>query len=249
MTKGIWFFLAIMAFFALTAGFVLAVNPNGANYTGEISTTAAADDPELHNAFAGNMTYMDITGFTTTQSWQGYYGNVTGAIELANTNNKVLYNWSLASPEGEVYATQNGSGQVSWGNIACYNFTGNYSEGGPRLAKLETLFNISTDDVDGVNETFSDANTHAPFFTAGTAFTTGLCPAAYMYGSGGSGSAGTYEEILLTDASDDAQIIFAALLENNENGFDSEKYDFEMLVLENGNVAATTAYYFYVELE
>jgi len=251
MTKGIWFFLALIATFALTAGFALAVTPSGANYTGEVTTTAAADDPESHSAIAGNLTYMSVTGFSSSQTWQGYFGNVSGTIHLADSNDKVLYNWSLASPEGEVYATVNGTGQVAWGDITCYNFTGNYTEGGARLTKLETRFNISTDDADGVNETFSDDNTHAAFFTAGTAFTTGLCPAAYMYDNSGEGNSGTFEEVLLSDATDDVQIIFTSLLEKNEDGFDGEKYDFEMLVLENGhggNTAATD-YYFYVELE
>ena len=247
MTKGIWFFVAIIATFALTAGFALAAEPFGANYTGEISTTADADDPEYHPAIAGNITFLDIFGYTTTSVWQGYYGNVSGTIMLANSNDKVLYNWSLASPEGEVYATMNGTGQVTWSNITCYNFTGNYSEGGPRLTKLETLFNLSTDDAEGVNETFSDGTSHDLFYTAGTSFGTGVCPAASLKNATG---AAVFQEVLLTDATDDVQVIFTALLEDNKVGFDGSMYDFEMLVLENGRTnTATTNYYFYVELQ
>jgi len=243
MTKGIWLFLAFLASFAFLAGLALAVQPTGANYTGEVTTTASADDPESHTALAGNSTFLDITGIVTTQSWQGYYGNVSGTIQMADASDEVLYNWSVSSPTGEVYSTENGTGQVTWSNIACFQM-GNHSA-------LETKFNISTDDADGVNETFSDANTHAVFYTAGTQFAAGACPAAYMNDETGVGASGTFEEVLLTDESDDIQVIFVSLLEEDETGFNAEKYDFEMLVLENGHGAdvTSTPYYFYIELD
>jgi hypothetical protein len=251
MTKGIFLFLAFTAIFVFMTGFALAATPSGANYTGEVTTTAAADDPQSHSAIAGNVTYLSVTGYSTTQSWQGYYGNVSGTIQLANSGDKVLYNWSLASPSGEIYASENGTGAIIWANITCYNYTGNYSAGGPRLAKLETRFNLSSNDADGVNETFSDENTHTTFFAAGNSFTAGACPATYMYDDTGKGTAGTYEEVLLTDASADEQVVFAALLEKDETGFDGLSYDFEMIVLEKGKNGDTNPrnYYFYVELE
>jgi hypothetical protein len=248
-------FLSILVVIAITLYLfnpVSAVVPFGANYSGEVTTTAPADSPQSHTALAGNVTYLTLTGFTTTQAWQGYYGNVSGTVQLADGANKVLYNWSLASPSGEVYASENGTGAIAWVNVTCYNFTGNYSTGGARLAKLETRFNISTDDVDGVNETFSDGNSHDGFYTANRQFTTGQCPAAYMFNGTGISAIGNYEEVLLTDASDDVQVIFTALLEeNNKVGFDGKYYDFEMIVLENGHGTDTNSrdYYFYVELE
>jgi hypothetical protein len=253
MTKGIFLVLAFIAFFVFITGLALAAVPSGANYTGEVTTTAPVNDnPQSHAALAGNMTYLDITGTSTDQSWQGYYGNVSGTIQLADSSSKVLYNWSIASPSGEVYASENGTGAIAWVNITCYNYTDNYTEGGARLAKLETRFNLSSDDEDGVNETFQDDNTHDAFNTGAKEFTAGQCPAAYMYNSSGFGAAGTFEEILLTDATDDVQVVFAALLEDtNTAGFDGNYYDFEMIVLEKGKSGDTDSrdYYFYVELE
>ena len=73
-----------------------------------------------------------------------------------------------------------------------------------------------------------------------------------MYNNTGLNGAGAFEEVMMTDASDDTQLVFAAILEERGAiGFDGNNYDFEMLVLENGhgtNTLATT-YYFYVELE
>jgi hypothetical protein len=237
----LFFLLLGMLLYFNSAG---AVQPSGANYTGEVTTTAPADEPRAIAAQAGNVTQLNIFGVTTTQSWQGYYGNVTGSIQLANGDNNVMYNWSLVSPEGEVYASTNGSGEISWGNVACFNM-GNHGA-------LETKFNISTDDVDGVNETFQTGNSHDPFYTAGNFFGTGVCPSTQIFDNSGQGNDNHFEEVLLTDESDATQVIFAALLEEEDVvGFDGEIYDFEMIVLEKGKSgdSGTTPYYFYVELQ
>jgi hypothetical protein len=237
---GFFIVLVMLIYF----GSVKAVEPFGADITENTTSRAPADDPDSIPAQAGNVTRLDIFGFTVTQSWQGYYGNVSGTIQLADSNDKVLYNWSLASPEGEVYASRNGSGEISWGNVDCFNMANHQS--------LETFYNISTDDADGVNETFSDDNSHDPFYTANTYFSAGQCAASYMYTGTGTGESGKFEEVLLTDGSDSAQVIFTALLEEEDvAGFDGEYYDFEMIVLENGHGTdtSTVPYYFYVELQ
>ncbi len=222
---------------------VFAVEPFGADITLNVTTRAPADQAELHNANAGNVTYMTLYGYTVTQSWQGYYGNVSGTIQLADNLDKVLYNWSLANPEGEVYASENGTG-IDWGNIACWDMANNET--------LETWFNISNDDVDGLNETFSDDNTHEDFYTAGTHFAPGTCTTAYLFNNTGYQGANTWEEVILTDGSDVVQTIFTSLIEEGGAvGFDGNNYDFQMIVLEDGHGTDTDYrdYYFYVELQ
>ncbi|OGJ21185.1 hypothetical protein A3K73_05025 [Candidatus Pacearchaeota archaeon RBG_13_36_9] len=243
-TSWIYFSFFVALAFLLYFGAVIAVEPFGANYTNEISSTAQPDAPQSIPAQAGNVTQLDIFGYTTTQSWQGYYGNVTGTIILADSYDKVLYNWSLAAPEGEVYASVNGSGEIDWGNVACFNMDNHLA--------LETLYNISTDDVDGVNETFKTGNSHDPFYTAGAFFDTGTCASTQIFDASGQGNDNSFEEVLLTDASSPVQTIFASLLEEEDIvGFDGNYYDFEMIVLENGHGTDTamTPYYFYVELQ
>ena len=71
-------------------------------------------------AEAGNVTRLDINAITITTSWQGYYGNVTGNIVLADANNESLYEWGNAtSITGEVYATRTTT--VTWNTINCSN--------------------------------------------------------------------------------------------------------------------------------
>jgi hypothetical protein len=43
--------------------------------------------PSSHQAQAGNVTELNIVAFSTTQSWQGYFGNIS---DLLSSVEKVL---------------------------------------------------------------------------------------------------------------------------------------------------------------
>lgn len=254
---------------------VLAVEPFGAdvNPVSPSDRSSEANYPADFdpNAVAGNITSMDVTGYSITQSWQGYFGNVTGTVMLADSSENIMYNWSLASPEGEIYASTNNT--IEWNYIQCLNFDADGSYGdlgtggvpggmnllGTNLTQLETRFGIVSNDVDGVNETFSLAGTHemgggfnhSLFYTNNFEFSAGECYSTHVLGPSGSIIDASFEEVLLYEPST-ASVIFASLLdEETPLGFDSDPHDFEMLVLENGHLTDTalTTYYFWVELE
>jgi len=252
---------------ALTSITVLAL-PFGAQNTVVKSERSPADTPSNDSALAGNVTELTITGYSITQSWQGYFGNVSGTIQLTDASDNVFYNWSLASPQGEVYASTNDS--LAWTNIQCFNFTatGTYADDsaqrgatslyGMNLTQLESSFNIAWDDVDGVNETFSISGTHESgggfnhslFYTNSLQFSQGECPSTHIRGNNGAIADANFEEVLLYEP-DSQAVVFAALLDEDVAGFDGATHDFEMLVLEDGHGTdtATTTYFFYVELE
>jgi hypothetical protein len=214
------------------ASFALAAVNGAETVTLGDSSTAVSGTAANHSAIAGNVTELTIDGTSVTQTWQGYYGNVSGAITLENSAGNVMYNWSLASPQGEVYASTDDS--VTWTGIECFNFT---ADG----AAQETAFGIGSSDADGIDETF----TGTVSLTTGSEALTDCMSAAIF--AGGSSQAGTFDEALLWDGAD---LVFAALLEEDVNGFDDNPHDFQMLVAENGHLGntATTPYYFYVEL-
>ena len=247
-----------LAFSLLT--FASAVQPNGAGVTSEAAQRAPDDLAENNAAYAGNITELTIRAFAITQTWQGYFGNVTGVIQLADSNDKVMYNWTLANPEGEVYASVNDS--IIWANIQCLNFSssGDYTAEsgtggstnlfGTNLSQLETIFNIVGDDVDGVDETFTLFD-HDIFYTANREFLANECRSTRIFSNTGDGVDQQFEEVLLYEPAS-ASVVFASLLEEaSVLGFDNEDHDFEMLVLEDGHGTdvATTPYYFFVELE
>ena len=219
-------------------GLVLAT-PNGANaVTEEASSTAGPTSAQSHDALAGNVTELTVYGDSVTLSWQGYFGNVSGAIRLADSSGDPMYNWSIASPSGEVFASTASS--ITWSSIECFNWT---ADG----AALETTFNIN-DSADGVNETFSDSNLHSQFYVGSTNFIANACMSTYIFDSSGTSTSGSFEEVLLHDGTN---AVFASLLEDDLSGFDSKSHDFEMLVLEDGHDgdSSTTPYFFYIELE
>lgn len=219
-------------------GFVLA-NPNGAGtVTPGTSSTGLADNASNHSAIAGNVTELTISGNSITQSWQGYFGNVSGAIRLADASGNPMYNWSIASPNGEVFASTADS--ITWSSIDCFNWTADGTA-------LETSFNVN-DSADGVNETFTDANSHAAFYVGAKSFTAGECMSADIFDASGASVDGTFEEVLLNDGTN---TVFTSLLEKDVSGFNGASHDFEMLVLEDGHDGdtSTTPYFFYIELE
>ena len=202
---------------------------------------------------------MVITHVRVTESWQGYYGNISGTITLDDANNYTLYDWSSPTPSGEIYAS-NGS-SVTWSNIYCLNVTQNGStvNGIPRPdgsvtningSQIELNFGINNTDKDGLTETFND--TFIDSFTVGSENfdVTDGCSAAHPY-TNQIYAETEWQELLL---SDNGTLIFTAIIRNNANGFQpgtEDTYDFQMLVLENGHTesaASTTPYYFFVEL-
>ena len=252
--------IAILLAIVLQLFLSTAIEPTGGNITEIRTETAPNDTAGQHEAQAGNITELNIEGYSTTQSWQGYFGNITGTIQLADASSDVLYNWSLADPEGEVYASANET--ISWSNIQCLNFTstgtraggetpGGTSLFGTNLSQLEAEYSINSSDVDGVNETFSDSNSHVAFYSANLEFEAGECVSADIFDNSGKSTDGNFEEVLLYEPTT-ASVIFTALIEpGSVAGYDGQDYDFEMLVLEDGHGADidTTTYFFFVELE
>ncbi len=254
--------IILLLFVILNISLVFAIQPFGANYTIINSTRAAPDTPSSVPALAGNVTEINIEGVTATQSWQGYFGNVTGTIQLADGSDNIMYNWSLASPEGEIYASTSNS--ISWANVQCLNYSadgshsneagngGTTSQYGTNLTQLESLFNMEFDDVDGINETFNliGANTHDLFYASSLEFQEGECQSTRLFSDIGVGENDKFEEVLLYEPASQA-IIFTSLLDEDVLGFDGRTHDFEMLVAEDGHGTdtSTTTYYFYVELE
>ncbi len=201
---------------------------NGATYSNEVTTTAPDDDPDVHTALAGNVTYFDVFGYTTTQSWQGYYGDVSGTIELASGSESVLYNWSVVSASGEVYASR--TFDVNFASIGC-------ADAG-EISGEESAMGQESGDVDSVSNTFNQ-NNHPGFYVGSIEITLDACKSANLFGSGD-----FYETLLADDASN---IVYTSILGGGQ-GFDGNNYDFEMIVSENGkDDNIPTLYYFYAE--
>ena len=168
--------IVVMVFSLVAAYFVVAV-PEGPSTLDVLESTYKTAYPNVtNNASAGNVTHFNIVGKSMTQSWQGYAGNISGTISLEDSSGFVMYDWSLADPEGEIYATYMPTVDWTNGTITCWNWSYGFSGYGGtdadyvQLDELEGWdsspdpsiyrgagqdLGMATDDVDGVNETFN----------------------------------------------------------------------------------------------
>ncbi len=186
------------------------------------------------DAQAGNVTQLDIDALSITQSWQGYYGNVSGSMLLANANNQTFYDWANGtSVGGQVYASRNDT--VDWSTINCSNAS--------VIAAEEAYLGQNAGDADSVNNTFSGT---APSFLVGSRTMSG-CPGTNVFVNGSAQST-DYHQILLADGA--GKTVYTTIIDHGAYGFDGEQHDFQLLVGENGHVGdtATTPYFFYTEL-
>jgi hypothetical protein len=200
--------------------------PSGAGVTPGTSETRTAPAAGSHGAYGGNITQLDLDANTQTLVWQGYFGEVSGDIVLEDASGDRLYNWSVGSTSGEVYASL--SDAVTWGTIAAEN-------------DCTTDESITGTGADRVNNTFT-ASSNTEFQVGGTTITVNTACALNTFVN--SASSSDFEEIMLDDGSN---IVYATILEDNLVGFDGSTHDFQMLVPED-NDGTTTTYYFYVEL-
>ncbi|MBD3203361.1 hypothetical protein GF327_03645 [Candidatus Woesearchaeota archaeon] len=218
-----------------------------------------------HDAEAGNLTKLVLFGRSQTKHWQGYYGDITGTITLDDAQNWTLYDWDNPEPKGEIYAVANTSGTTpSWSTVECFNYTQEtagaaWANGNTTLDRWETYYNMTWNDVDGINETFN-VTTHLGFSVGSYTIDADSCPATYTYVSDAY-QQDKFSEILLQ--TDEAQLVFATIIENDDEanntdptGFDDVAHDFQMLVAEDGTSLSAgeinedpTTYYFYIDIE
>jgi len=192
------------------------------------------------SAIAGNVTELTFTANAVTNTWQGYYGNITGSILLGDSNNKTLYDWTSASPNGEIYATRSAA-LPNWAIIQCANDI--------QIAQEDNDLQVNASvDQDAVNRTFLNTTSFNTFYVGSVNInSTQNCYAVNLHNSTGLPSS-DFQEVLLNDGG--AIPIYTALIKQDASGFDGNTHDFEMLVGENGHNGdiTSTPYYFYVEL-
>lgn len=221
--------------FAATFATADPVNPQSLTTAGTGTRDISTIPTQSLGAQGGNVTGLNIHALTVTQSWQGYYGNVTGTVTLQDSRNYTFYNWSAAQPSGEIYATRNSS--VSFADINC--------SGLANLTNEETFLGQSASDPDSVRNTFNRL-VHPSFTVGSMTIPANNCNSTNGYVNNNS-QTGNFVMVLLNNKHN---MIYTTIINNSVTGYDGAPHDFELLVGENektGNIGAT-AYYFFVEL-
>lgn len=225
---------AVALLFTLT--FVLAanpVNPDDIVNTANLSKDAATQ--KMVNISGGVISKMNVTATIQNPRWKAFVGEVIGEFTLEDNSGNRIYDWQLASVSGRIYSSRATQGAIDWSKIKC-----------AATADLETentaLNHKSSND--NITATFKDSS-HGLFLAAGKEIASNECTHTVNTYVGNAATA-AFEEVAMTD---EANMIYAALLEEDVVGFDGSSYDFQMIVPEDDTTGANTLYYMYVELD
>jgi len=223
---------------------ILFVNAKAADLQGPDSVevvdneTKGVVSAKMINISGGRIATLNVNATIQNPRWKGFVGNVTGKFTLDDSSGSTLYDWSLTSITGRVYSTRN-STSVTWASINCSNIT---------HLNQENINLNHTNVNDNLNVTFNltAGATHNPLWVGGVYLSANTCPTLNTYKSDAAQDV-DFEEVALYDRTN---IVYATILEEDVTGFDGGKYDFQMIVPENGlpGFNGATAYYVYIEI-
>jgi hypothetical protein len=216
MAMGMVFLMVIIVFAGSAAAQKGATVTNGTPET-QTTGTAGSIDAEGGNITSINVT---VTGAQTTH-WQGFWGQVSGAITLEDATGNQLFNWTMGTMSGNVYIS----------NYSSVTFTS------VTAAAAGACNGITGTGDDSCTNTFNDGT--KSFTIAGSAVTNVNLVKTFNY----TGTA-VWDEGLVNDSSN--RLIYVATIYNNANTFKNGAADFQAIVPVNGT--ATRTYYFWLEL-
>jgi len=233
--KTVGIFVVFLGLF-FSFGLVLAdpTGPGTLNVT-DNETYAGQTTGTEWDVEGGYISTINITATVQTENWKAFVGWMNGKFTLDDSSGSTIYDWTLSTISGEVYATRNSS-SISWSSIGCA------TQG--EVEAEDTTLEQSGDDK--INTTFTKDGSAIEYTVAGETITAGSCYATSTFVDNATQS-GEFEETILHDG---ASIVYASVLEDNEDGFDENNYDFQMIVPENASETwdSSIPYYIYVEL-
>ncbi|MGV8150812.1 MAG: hypothetical protein ACP5NV_03740 [Candidatus Woesearchaeota archaeon] len=234
------FFVGILAVLVLSSLFSSFVNslPAGPVINYVSNSTAAPFSANRSQDEKGTITVITLTSTQQDYKWKAYVGNVSGKLALDDGTAYTIYDWSLGTPTGEVYVTRSSS--ISWSSIGCANQTVINAE--------ELSVSMSSSATDSINSTFA-SSIHRSFLVGTTSIVNSTCRSIATYVNDTAqviDESSVFQEVLLADIS--GNMVYTTMIENNDQGFDNNNYDFQLLVAENESSTIPTTYFFYVEL-
>ncbi|MGV8150817.1 MAG: hypothetical protein ACP5NV_03765 [Candidatus Woesearchaeota archaeon] len=234
--------LLVFIVFVLSISFFSYVNaaPAGPVITYVSNSTAAVSSGNRSQDSKGTITILTMSLNQQDYKWKAYVGNITGGLALDDANARTIYDWSLTSITGEIYATRASS--VTWANVSCVTDAIVTSE--------QTAMGMSVGDRDNINRTFN-YTTHRSFLVGTKNITASSCKSTATYVNDAAqviSESADFQEILLRDEVS-SSLIYSAMIDDNSQSYDgTSTYDFQMIVAENESASIPTTYFFYVEL-
>lgn len=222
----------------------VSAGPQGATYTEGDTGTYSADTSGNDAATGGCISEANLSASSSTTKWQGYYGNLSGYIVLADSTGNEMFNWSaVISNGGEVFAVARAT-VPTFTDVDTKDITAAQAD-----TALTTDPNTwSATGSDSVALTFSDDNDNSVFYVAGQTVPASNRNMMYTLDSDGNSA---FKEVILTDQdafNDVGDMIWTCLIVDNSENYKGGTSDFQMIVPTTDMAAGTTTYYFYIEL-
>ena len=239
---GIALFMAVLLLITVEA--VDPVPPNSIDILRNVTknTTGA----QFINISGGRIAHIDINATIQNPRWKAFVGNVTGKFTLMDPEGETVFDWTISSITGRIYATANDTA-LSWSTVNCSNVTSlewendkfNHTRADDNIT---ITFNATFNSTD--NKTYSGS--HNPFYVGGIYMDASTCPTLNTYESSNPQDT-DFEEVALYDGNN---MIYASILEDDEAGYSGDTFDFQMIVPEIAlpGYSSSTAYYIYVEI-
>ncbi|MFH1316011.1 MAG: hypothetical protein ABII01_00675 [Candidatus Woesearchaeota archaeon] len=216
--------------------FIMAV-PSGPNIDLIRNQTLSPSSAHMINTSGGSITTMVLNSTTQNIRWKAFVGNITGKLTLDDGDGYSVFDWSISTFVGEVYATRSPN-YIGWSNINCSTVS--------NISNEEIALNHTANPNDNISTTFN-AQDHSSFYVGHVMIPSDNCYSVHTYVNASNQSA-DFEEVLLHDGT---SMVYSTVIENDVKGYrPNETFDFQMIVPEVGlnSWTSSTPYYFYVEL-
>ncbi len=228
--------LPILVLLALTVQALAA--PTGLDIVFNQTVTPPVAPAGSLTTAGGSFTTLVLNVTMQNPRWKAYVGNITGRLTLDDANQNTIYDWTLSTITGEVYASRNAS--IDWSSVECANSSTILAE--------ESALNITDSKEDSINNTFNQT-IHKGFYVGYTYIQNSTCRAIATYVNDSKQPASENADFQLVLLQSGSTLIYATLLEQDALSYDPNKtFDFQMIVAENEYSSTGTTYYFYAEI-
>ena len=234
-SRGYLILVAILVFLS-TVSFVVSV-PSAPVITYISNTTYTSGIVNRSTDVKGTITTVVLTSTQQDYKWKAYVGNVSGTLALSDASGKAIYDWSSGTALGEVYVSR--FSNINWNSVSCAIQTSIDNE--------ETGISMATSIKDNINSTFNATN-HVTFSVGTTPMNGCRSTATYLNGAAQvMTSSASFQEILLRDNSTN-NLVYTGIINASTNGYNNQRYDFQIIVGENESATNPSPYFFWVEL-
>ncbi len=234
------------------------------------NSTNAYPIGQVTNRTRGYIYTINIHEKQPTLKWAGFVGNITGSFALQDSKGFALYDWTIATTTGEVYASRHGESVndiPNWENLVCASSA--------NLTQEEEFMNHSisygaSSNEDSMSKTFTTGVSFSAFdIGEEVTISPGSCLGANLNRNDtNSGIGQNWTQVVLKDGTTwdgiglgytgsaryRPKLTYASIIQNDSMGFNpNETYDFQMILPMNGLTGSGVtvddiAYYFYIEL-